>query len=350
MPGTLTHSPPSWPTPPLVTSSTSSSSTLPSNNPAEPEAPSPESLSVKSQDSLAVQLTNTAAMTDVVLPRELGNLCTHSPTASSVPSTSPPIFTLFPKLSPELKAMIWEAAAIPAGPLVMKCLPTFLPGGGLVWSTDAIPSGLLRACKASREVISKRSDVCLESTGLQRKICFNGSETTLLNAQPWANRDQIDRLQWSGPWDGCLAKALKNVQTLALHEDERLGGRAQSKLPKWNVLLTQLPNLRTLRFIRNGDGFLSNSGFWWAFKMGLTVPMERLLQSGFEVDFRGVAEYLTPLVAEAYLIQMIESEDDLTKWAQQFCLVFKNSSLPGSQPPKQLNWVSCFVVPAAGSD
>lgn len=98
-------------------------------------------------------------------------------------------FTLFPKLPTELQLKIWKHAGPNPRIMQVHCIypastkwpcislqqrcdaEATTPGDEVGFGTDTIPSGLLRACKQSRDVILKIPNRCIESGG--RKIRFD---------------------------------------------------------------------------------------------------------------------------------------------------------------------------------
>jgi hypothetical protein len=93
-------------------------------------------------------------------------------------------FTIFSKMSIELRLMIWEKT-LPEAQFV-KIRPGSLYDGHdkLVFHTDATPPGMFRACEEFREAILKVLNVCLESNGTNRKIRLNGVQDTVVICQP----------------------------------------------------------------------------------------------------------------------------------------------------------------------
>lgn len=108
-------------------------------------------------------------------------------TPPSAPDT--PTFTPFPKLPPELQLKIWKHAVPSSRVMQIHCIypastgspnlskaercdaEATTPGNEVEFGTDALPSGLLSACKQSRKIILEIHDGCIESGG--RKIRFD---------------------------------------------------------------------------------------------------------------------------------------------------------------------------------
>jgi hypothetical protein len=113
-------------------------------------------------------------------------------------------FTFFPELPTELQLTIWEYAipaprGIPIEVFGYKRSPDILGLFGHYerdrFRTKVQPSGLLGACKLSRETILKRYNVCIESGS--RKIRLDGmNDIVLLYSKP-SKRMVMPRLL---PW------------------------------------------------------------------------------------------------------------------------------------------------------
>jgi hypothetical protein len=112
-------------------------------------------------------------------------------------------FTLFPKLPTKLQLIIWEYAIPESQIIPIEVFGYRRSSGYLGWwghyvrdrfRTQIPASGLLGACKLSRETILKRYNVCIESGS--RKIRLDGTKDLVLLYSKSSSRGAIRLLPW----------------------------------------------------------------------------------------------------------------------------------------------------------
>ena len=103
--------------------------------------------------------------------------------SQAIQDTTPKTFTCFPKLPLELQREVWKYAIPKLQAIKIRVHNDNIDGNTtlpLRFSTDTHPSGLLSACKISREEILKVYKICIETKGHARKIRFDGEMVTVI--------------------------------------------------------------------------------------------------------------------------------------------------------------------------
>jgi hypothetical protein len=103
--------------------------------------------------------------------------------SQAVQDTTPQTFTCFPKLPLELQREVWKYAIPKLQAIKIRVHNDNIDGNTtlpLRFSTDTHPSGLLSACKISREEILRVYKICIETKGHARKIRFDGEMVTVI--------------------------------------------------------------------------------------------------------------------------------------------------------------------------
>ena len=103
--------------------------------------------------------------------------------SQAVQDAAPRTFTCFPKLPLELQREVWKYAIPKPQAIKIRVHNDNIDGNTtlpLRFSTDTHPSGLLSACKVSREEILRVYKICIETKGHARKIRFDGEMVTVI--------------------------------------------------------------------------------------------------------------------------------------------------------------------------
>jgi hypothetical protein len=177
--------------------------------------------------------------------------------SQAVQDTTPQTFTCFPKLPLELQREVWKYAIPKLQAIKIRVHNDNIDGNTtlpLRFSTDTHPSGLLSACKVSREEILRVYKVCIETKGHARKIRFDGEmATVVLHDYPADFRNPLstytgDKLQSGFHSSYSCFQGVKAIAFVWC----RWGGAPLLPFPTSSTLLPIFPTLRTFVHIKSG--------------------------------------------------------------------------------------------------